>query len=80
MQTILSFYNELPDKFVIKATHASSYNLIVKNKKELNIKKTNKLLNKWLQKSQYYRTGQEWAYKDVKPRLIIEKFLKDGDP
>ena len=24
-------------------------------------------------------TGQEWAYKDVKPRLIIEKFLKDGD-
>ena len=72
-------YNELPDKFVIKATHASSYNLIVKNKKDLNIKKTNKLLNKWLQKSQYYRTGQEWAYKDVKPRLIIEKFLKDGD-
>lgn len=72
-------YDDLPDQFVIKATHASSYNLIVKNKKKLNINKTNKLLNKWLNKNQYYRTGQEWAYKDVKPRLIIEKFLKDGD-
>ena len=26
---------------------------------------------------QYRTTGQEWAYKNVKPRIIIEKFLED---
>lgn len=70
-------YDELPSKFIVKATHASSYNLIVRDKEKLNKAKTTKLFKKWLAKSQYYRTGQEWAYKDVKPRLIAEKLLKD---
>ncbi len=70
-------FDKLPNKFVIKATHASSYNLIVTDKGNLNISKTKKLFKKWLGKSQYYRTGQEWAYKDVQPRLLAEKFLKE---
>lgn len=70
-------FADLPEQFVIKATHASSYNLIATSKSALNLKKTKKLLNKWLSKSQYYRTGQEWAYKNVPPRLLIEKFLKE---
>lgn len=72
-------YDLLPEQFVIKATHASSYNLIVHDKNKLDKKKTEKLFHKWLSKNQYYRTGQEWAYKDVKPQLLVEKFLKDGD-
>lgn len=73
-------FNNLPNQFVIKATHASSYNLIVSDKSKVNFKKSKRLLNKWLKTSQYYRTGQEWAYKDVPPRLIVEKFLKeDGE-
>jgi hypothetical protein len=70
-------YKKLPNQFIIKATHASSYNLIVRDKEKLNKTKTAKLFKKWLGKSQYYRTGQEWAYKDVQPRLIAEKLLKD---
>lgn len=70
-------YEELPNKFVIKATHASSYNLIVTDKDKLNKSKATKLFKKWLGKSQYYRMGQEWAYKDVKPRLIVEKFIAE---
>jgi len=70
-------YEELPNKFIVKATHASSYNLIIRDKEKLNKTKTTKLFKKWLKKSQYYRTGQEWAYKDVQPRLIAEKLLKD---
>ncbi|WP_298497290.1 ATP-grasp fold amidoligase family protein [uncultured Algibacter sp.] len=70
-------YEELPDKFIIKATHASSYNLIIRDKDKLDKVKTTKLFKKWLSKSQYYRTGQEWAYKNVQPRLIAEKLLKD---
>lgn len=70
-------YEELPNQFVIKATHASSFNLIVTDKGKLNKVKNARLFKRWLSKSQYYRTGQEWAYKDVKPRLLVEKFLKE---
>lgn len=72
-------FDELPNKFAIKATHTSSHNLIVTDKKTLNKTKALKLFKKWLSKNQYYRIGQEWAYKDVPPRLIIEKFLKEDD-
>ncbi|WP_261374430.1 ATP-grasp fold amidoligase family protein [Dokdonia sp. Hel_I_53] len=72
-------FDDLPNKFVIKATHTSSYNLIVKDKSQLEFKKVIPLLNKWLKKNQYYRMGQEWAYKDVQPRLVVEKFLKEED-
>lgn len=72
-------YEELPKQFIIKATHASSYNLIVADKNKLDKTKTTKLFKKWLSNNQYYRTGQEWAYKDVQPRLIAEKILnQDG--
>lgn len=69
--------DELPNQFVVKATHTSSHNLIVSDKSKLNKDKALKKFKKWLSKNQYYRIGQEWAYKDVQPRLITEKFLKE---
>ena len=71
-------FDKLPNQFVVKATHASSYNLIVKDKSTLNKKKVRLLFKKWLRTNQYYRTWQEWAYKDVLPRLLVEKFLKEN--
>ncbi|WP_347924873.1 ATP-grasp fold amidoligase family protein [Pontimicrobium sp. SW4] len=68
-------FNELPNQFVIKATHTSGHNLIVKDKNKLNKGKATRLFKKWLGKNQYYRAGQEWAYKSVQPRLIAEKIL-----
>ena len=70
-------FNSLPNKFVIKANHTNGHNLIVSDKLNLDKKKSIKLLNKWLGKNQYYRRGQEWAYKNIKPKLVIEKFLKE---
>ena len=72
-------FDELPEKFVIKAKHTSGHNLIVRDKNKLNLDKTKKLLKKWLKINQYYRIGQEWAYKDVKPRIIIGKYLEQID-
>lgn len=69
-------FNKLPDRFVIKAVHSSSHNLICKDKSKLNVKKSQRLFKKWLNTNQYYRTGQEWAYKDVTPKLIAEKFIE----
>ena len=72
-------FETLPQKFVLKATHTNGHNIIVDNKEKLNTKKVIKQFNKWLKKNQYYRRGQEWAYKDVQPRIVIEKFLKEDD-
>ena len=69
--------DSLPNQFVVKATHTSSHNLIVADKSKLNKEKAIKKFKKWLSKNQYYRIGQEWAYKDVQPRIIVEKFLKE---
>jgi hypothetical protein len=72
-------FKELPKKYVIKATHSSGHNIIVKDKNKIDVNKVSKKLKKWLKINQYYRMGQEWAYKDVKPRYIIEHFLKEND-
>ncbi|WP_127845093.1 ATP-grasp fold amidoligase family protein [Psychroflexus aestuariivivens] len=70
-------FDELPSKFVIKGVHGFHFNLIVKDKSKLNRKKAKWLLHKWMRKNQYYRGGLEWAYKNVTPKLVAEKFLEE---
>ena len=70
-------FDELPEQFVIKAVHGYHFNLIVEDKSKLNRTKARFLFKKWMSKNQYSRGGQEWAYKNVKPRLIAEKYLSE---
>ena len=70
-------FDLLPNSFVLKGVHGSSLNLIVENKKELNIPDVKNKLNKWLSHNQYEKVGYEWAYKNIKPRIICEKFLSE---
>ncbi|WP_282043982.1 ATP-grasp fold amidoligase family protein [Winogradskyella flava] len=72
-------FDSLPNKFILKANHTNGHNIIVTNKEDLNREKVIIKFKKWLTKNQYYRRGQEWAYKDVDPKIIIEKFLKEDD-
>ena len=69
-------FEKLPNQFVIKCTHDSGGNVICKNKNELNIKEAKKKIQKCLSKNFYY-CGREWPYKNVKPRIIVEKYLED---
>ena len=71
-------FKSLPDHFVAKTTHGSSWNLICKNKSELNWKKWTKIMNTWL-KLNIYVFGREWNYKHLEPRIIIEKYI-DHNP
>ncbi|MBQ9530752.1 MAG: glycosyl transferase [Eubacterium sp.] len=67
-------YNSLPNKFVAKATHGSGWNLIVKNKNDINWNDSVKLMNSWL-KLNLFAFGREWNYKDIKPRIVVEEFI-----
>ena len=66
----------LPNQFVIKCTHDSGGLIICKDKTKLNIKEARKKINKSLKRNYFY-TGREWPYKNVKPRIIIEKYMVD---
>lgn len=69
-------YSKLPNQFVLKPTHTSGNIIICKNKDNLDIEATNKVLNKWL-KREYYWYQREWPYKNIKPRIICEELLVD---
>lgn len=70
-------FNELPQKFVLKCTHDSGGLVIVKDKDRMNVEAAKEKINKSLRKNYYYMF-REWAYKDVKPRIIAEQLLEDG--
>lgn len=71
-------YENLPDKFVIKTTNGSGTNIICKDKTRFQIEKAQDALREWL-KRDCYGLGREWAYKDIKPRIIVEEFLEDKE-
>ena len=69
-------FDKLPEQFVIKCTHDSGGYVICDDKSKLDILRTRKKINELL-KINYYYSGREWPYKNVKPRIIIEKYLSD---
>src|SRR5690606_30789158 len=66
--------DSLPNKFVAKATHGSSWNLICTNKNDLDWNIWRKTFKKWLTLNLYV-FGREWNYKELKPKILIEKFI-----
>ena len=69
-------FTKLPNKFVLKPTHASGNVFICKNKDEIDYKKLKKTVQKWLKRN-YYLVHREWPYKNVKPRIIAEEYMED---
>ena len=69
-------YDSLPDKFVLKVNNASGRNILVKNKKKLNIEETNKKLNAWL-KVNYGYVGFSLQYRGIQPKIICEEYLDE---
>lgn len=68
----------LPNEFVIKVTHGCGQNLICFDKNEMNWSVEFKKIKKWLKRS-HYLDSLEWVYKDIKPRIIVEKLIKTED-
>jgi len=68
-------FASLPDRFVAKANHGSSWNLICNDKNKLNWPVWRKIMNTWL-KLNLFVIGREWNYKYIPPRIIIEEFIE----
>ena len=71
-------FAELPNEFVIKVTSGSGNNIICKDKSTISQNEVKKNLSRWL-KEKYLPCYGEWHYGKVKPRIIVEEFLSDGN-
>lgn len=69
-------YDKLPDKFVLKTTHASGeeYYCICKGKKNFNITDANQKLEKAL-KRDFHIEYCQYHYSNIIPRIICEEYL-----
>lgn len=67
-------FDKLPNQFVLKTTHDSGSVFVCKNKatfdKEAAKNKIGFSLN-----NDFYKGGREWPYKNVKRRIIAEKYI-----
>lgn len=71
-------FDQLPSQFVLKTTNGGGGGGVVvcKDKAMLDKKKTKRIIERSL-RSNIYRGYKEWPYKNVKPRIIAEKYMED---
>lgn len=72
-------FGVLPDQFVMKCTHDASSYVICVDKSKLDIKAAELKLTKALKQDYYHYQNKQWVYKSIKPRIIVENFIKDSD-
>ena len=68
---------KLPEKYVMKCTHDSHSVYVCNDSTHFDFEKAKKNIAKGLRRN-YYWTGREYPYKNVKPRIIIEEYLEDS--
>lgn len=66
-------FDELPNQFVIKLTKGSGYNIICKDKRDLDLVAIKHQLNHWLKINPYYMSRE--SHYLGKSRIIVEKML-----
>ena len=71
-------FDTLPNAFAMKATHGSSYNIIVTDKHKLDRRAAKRKFDKWLKKNFFYK-DREKNYKHIKPRIMCDAFLQPQD-
>jgi len=66
------------DSFIIKANHNSSGGLMVRDKSVVDWVAARKRFRRTLKENYFYST-REWQYKNIEPRIIVEKLLTYED-
>lgn len=67
-------FSKPPMSFVLKCTHDSGSVVLVRDKNHWDKDAAKKLLERGLSRN-YYWSGREWPYKNVKPRILAEEMV-----
>jgi hypothetical protein len=68
-------WQTLPEKFVLKPSHASGWIRIVDQSLGANKDELRKVAEQWLIRD-YFNVGLEWGYRGIPRRLLVEPFLQ----
>ncbi|MEG0034415.1 MAG: ATP-grasp fold amidoligase family protein [Bacilli bacterium] len=68
-------YDLLPNQFALKCNHGCGYNIICKDKSQLNIEEANEKLNSWL-KEKFGVLHYEPQYFNINRKILCEKYLE----
>ena len=71
-------FDSLPAQFVLKCTHDSGGLFICRDKTKFDIEVARKKIKRSLSQN-YYLSSREWPYKNIKPRVLAEAYMQDGD-
>ena len=74
---IVNAWNELPQKFMLKANHGKDFNLLV-DKDKIGIVQAQKAIDKWLE-TDFGAITEERSYSLIKPIAFAEEFLENKD-
>lgn len=70
-------FSALPEEFVLKGTHDSGSVVIFRKDERPDMDYVRQKMDVSL-KTNWYSKRREWAYKNVKPRIMAEEYLEDG--
>lgn len=71
-------WNSLPSQFVLKCTHDSASIIVCKDKSTFNpAEHAWKYNDVYMKRDYYHFENKQWAYKDLKPRIIAEEYIED---
>ncbi len=71
-------FSNLPNQFAIKCNNGSGTNIFIKNKEEMDVSAIEKEVSSW-DKVNTINVGREWAYKNIKQKIIVEELLVSTD-
>lgn len=69
-------FSALPLQFVIKGTHDSGGAFVCRNKATFDMGKVRKCVERNLSINYFYPL-REWPYRDIQPRIIVDRYLDD---
>ena len=70
--------SRLPERFVLKTNHDSGGVVICRDRESFDLEAAKTILNRSL-RNNYYWSGREWPYKNVKPLIFAEEYLESAD-
>lgn len=71
-------FDELPDRFVLKANHGCGYNAVVTDKSSEDLEALKKKASYWLKEDYALKNGYEMHYRDIPRRLFAEEYIGNG--
>ena len=68
-------FNTLPEQFVLKTNHGSGWNIIVKNKQNLDLDAAKKKFDDWMSRNFGLKASMELQYVNIVPKIIAEQYI-----